>query len=331
MRATTVSNDVVTPAIGPFTVQLTGEGICPVHFKNGQVCLGNYQLTAEQQRNFIELFSQAYRGVRRRNYGWRFLSSCHAYFNGQLEEIQALKTEEAKIRYLFCHAERMPTSKTAEAIQAILPAFYEQLICAQPVDVVAPYERKKTTHFMSEPAYQAVKKMPEKTLIVRSDSHVRYLQWMDEAFKSLWAFDSVKKTADVRYDIMYLKHDLSFYGDCRAAIMKSNLDVFAKYNSYDHTMEREIAEAEWAKKLYFSFDHFRWRLKKSNGYFNEIHHAFIELIEQIHVDPPNLDSAYLRNSDFHDAVINLRLQSIVIHIGWRESLSAGEAVCDLKH
>lgn len=331
MPATTASDEVIYQAIGPFTVQLTGKGICPAHFKNGQVYLGDYQLTLEQQKKIIELFSQAYLGVRSRNYGWRFLSSCHGYFNGQLKEIQNLKTDEARIRYLFCHAERTPGSKTAEALRSILPAFYEQLNPVQPVEVVVPYVRKKTTHFMSEPAYQAIQKRPETTLIARSSSHESHLQWMEETFSVLWKFDSVMKAAAMNYDKMYSKYDLFFFDDCRAAIMKSNVGFFAKYNLYDQTIERETAEAEWAKKLYFSLDYFRQRLKKSNGDVKEILRAFNELVQQVHVDPPNLDSAHLRDSDFHDAVINLRLQSVVIQINWQNSVSLGGVVCDLKN
>lgn len=331
MPATTASDDVFTTIPGPFTVQLTDEGIYPAHFKNGQVSLGDYQLTAEQQKKLIELFSEAYHGVRRRNYGWRFLSYCHHHFNGQLQEMQNQKTDEAKIRYLFCHAERTPGSKTDEALQAILPAFYKELCRAQPVNVIEPYVRKKTMHFTSEPAYQAVQKIPETALVARSSCHHLHLQWMEEVFKSVWEFTSILKTASVDYDAKYSKYYLFFYDDCRAAIIKSNLGIFAQYSPFDTTIEREVAEAEWGKKLYFSFDYFRRRLNNSNGCVKEIHSAFNELIEQVHVDPPNLDSAYLKNNEFHDAVINLRLQSIVIHINWRQSITEKEAICELKH
>lgn len=331
MPAITVSDEVFSATPDPFTVQLEGKGICPAHFKNGQVYLGDHQLTVVQQKKFIELFSQAYRGVRHRNYGWHFLSSCHTYFNGQLQEIQNQKTEAAKIRYLFCHAERTPDSKTTEVLLAILPVFYGELCRIQPATVIEPYVRKKTTHFISEPAYQTVQKIPETALIARSFSYDRHLQWMEAVFKGLWEFTSIIKTASIHYDVKYSKYYLFFYDDCRAAIMKSNLSIFAQYSPFEHTIECETAEAEWGKKLYLSFNYFRHHLNKSNGCVNEIHSAFNELIEQVHLDPPNLDSAYLKNGEFHDAVINLRLQLIVIHIDWRKSVFKGEAVCDLRH
>lgn len=267
------------------------------------------------------MFAEKYRDVRRRNYGWRFLSSCHTYFNGQLQEIQNKKTDEARIRYLFCHAEGMPGSKTDETLQAILPKFYEKLIRVQPVNVVESYVREKTTHFILERGCQTAKKIPETTLTMRSPCHNRHLQWMEENFKSLWKFDAILKTASVsvNYDARYPAYYLSFCDDCRAAIMKNNVGVFEQYDSFDTTIEREIGEAEWGKELYFSLNRFRWRLNRSNGDVSEIDSAFNELIEQVDVDPPNLDSAYLRNSEFHDAVINLRLQSIVIQTDWRSS------------
>lgn len=319
---------------GAFSVSITNNPAHIIRFDQGEIYFGNRCLTVEEQKKLLTEFENAYRDIRSKNHAWRFLSACHEHFNGQLTEIKTLKTDEQKIRYLFCHAEKNLESKTTEALRKALPPFCDQprnpvsrAIAARlsvAADLQSEYVRKKTTHFMPEPTYQKVQTVSEKTLISRSRCHDRHLLWMEEAFRALWRFDSIRKTASVTFDARYSKYYLFFYDDCRTAILKSNLGFFARYNPRDTTIEREIAEAEWGRKLYDSLDCFRRRVNKSDGNIGEINSAFNELIEALHKDPDNLVSAHIKDSDFHDAVINLRLQSIVIHIDWRKSVDADE-------
>ena len=84
-----------------FSVSLNNNSAHIVHFKKDGIYIDNQLLTTQNQKNFLDLYADTYRAIRHRNFGWRFLSACHDYFNGQLQEIQQLKTEEEKIRYLF--------------------------------------------------------------------------------------------------------------------------------------------------------------------------------------------------------------------------------------
>src|SRR3990167_10409645 len=223
MPATTVSDDeVFGSALGQFTVQLKGEGIHPAHFRNSQIYLGDYQLTPAQQKKLIDLFSESYRKVRARNYAWRFLSSCHDYFTGQLHELEGLSSDENKIRYLFCHAETDESNKTAEALKIILPSFYRSLfsvaVCVEPKNLLV----LKNQSYLSE-------LVPLRAFSV-SESYKRHLNWMEEVFNPLWMFPSVKKVSHSFDDHMNLKYHLFFADDCRSRIMKRNMGFFDHFN-----------------------------------------------------------------------------------------------------
>lgn len=67
---------------------------------------------------------------------------------------------------------------------------------------------------------------------------------------------------------------------------------------------------------------FRQRMSKSQGVVKEIHATFNELIEKIHLDPPELVSVGLEHGDFHELVKMLRIQAIAVHIDWRKSVDS---------
>lgn len=291
-------------ASSPFTVQLKGEGICPAHFKNGQIYLGDYQLTALLQKKLIDLFSESYRKVRARNYAWRLLSSGSDYFTGQLHELAGMSSDENRIRYLFCHAEKDESNKTAEALKIILPRFYQSLF---PVPV------------LSDSIY--LKKLN------LSESYKIHLGKMEEAFHFLWMFPSVKKVSHLCYVSAHSKYYLAFVSDCRSRIMNSNPGFFANFNPSDNTIERETAESEWAKMLYTALDSFRRCVQKSNNAVSEINGAFDELMKKMHQDPSTIDSAGLKDSQFHHAVIKLRTRLPDIHNEWQKSFSEEENAC----
>jgi hypothetical protein len=315
----------------PFSILLTDNPAHMVRFDQGQIYLGNRLLTLQDQNKFLVDYANAYRLIRRRNYGWRFLSSCHDYFNGQLQDIQQLKTDEEKIHYLFRHAEEKPESKTVEALRFALPLFCAQINNAQVVQQRASSfcvesrivsTQNQTPHSAPKASQQATQRALEPAIIARSNCHDRYLRFLEDAFLPIWKIPSITKVASVQFEPRYSLYYLLFYDDCRAAIAKSNAGFFTAYNPFDRTTERETAEALWGKQLYDALDHFRRRVTKSDDSVKEIHNAFNDLIKQIHIDPPDLESGYVTNSVFHHAVIELRTKAIAIHNNWGKTVES---------
>lgn len=292
---------------GPFSVSIAGNPAHAMRFDRGKIYFGDRLLRAEDQKKLLDEYVNVYSVIRRRNYGWRFLSGCHHFFSGRLRDIQQFKTDEEKIRYLFCHAERRPWSKTAEALRKVLSSF-NSVFPSEPSSQV----RKKTTHFLSDPAYQLALGEYNQHSLEYSGNFSRYLQWVEVACASIWRQPAMLKAASVSF----FEPDKSY-------------SVFFADKSRCVSAEHEKIEVIWSRQLYDALIYFRCRVNASGGQVSEVHAAFNDLIVRLHQDPMGSGALYAKTGDFYDAVVMLRLQATVIHMDWIRSLGDAKSMLTL--
>lgn len=307
-----------------FTINLTNDPTHTIRFENHKIFIGGRFLTEDNQKQFLQDYENAYRMLRRRNYGWRFLSFCHDYFNGQLQEIRNKNTDEEKIRYLFCHAERTPYSKTAEALKHVLPIFCA-LLHPSIRTVAAPTKQPPTMpHSRTQSALFSAATVAASSSD-RAEYPQYYMQCIEQAFYTLWKCQSISTVIRI---VPSAKNSGEFYlffaSNFQAALEQSSSWVTC-YTPFKKSLNAEVAICEWAQQLYNALADFRQQVCKAKGVTKEIHRAFGELMIAIHKEP----ALIAQHGEFYEGVKSLRMQVSAIHQDWRKSIEDEMISCHL--